>query len=144
MAIIDKVEITISSGGNVLQEYDVLSDDHLSVLNEDGSESTAPKVVKYIEAKPGAKFSINYSINDGQDLSTARYLGFRTDFDGQRMLSPCVSCEVYSLMGAFRATRKGSRTGSGAGWKESPYYWKELRSSKIPLLIRHAELKFGK
>ena len=131
MAIIDKVEVTISSDGDVLQEYDVDPDDHPVLRNDDGSLPTARKSVKYIEATPGANFQIHYSINEGQPASTAFYFAFSTRIDGQRVLSPRITTIEYRIKKTFAQIRSGSRSGNGANWTVAPFYWKELMTGKI-------------
>ena len=86
MAIIDKVEVTISSGGAVVHEYAVPVNDDM--IDEDDIHPDSKKVIKYIEAIPGANFAINYSLKGKQDFGTADYLGFSTWIDGYKMNSP--------------------------------------------------------
>ncbi|EXJ58343.1 hypothetical protein A1O7_05768 [Cladophialophora yegresii CBS 114405] len=89
MAVIDNVEITISSNGSALQEYAVPANDDAGV--DHGNQSDATKIVKcYIEAVPGANFEIRYSIKEGQEFGNADYLSLNTWVDGQKVLAPIV------------------------------------------------------
>ncbi|OCT51328.1 hypothetical protein CLCR_08706 [Cladophialophora carrionii] len=89
MAVIDNVEVTISSNRTALREYAVPTDDDSGVIHDDHSPAT--KVVKYyIEAVPGASFEINYSVMEGQEFGKADYLSLKTWVDGRKVLAPVV------------------------------------------------------
>lgn len=92
--MIDKAEVTISSGGSVLHEYDAPPDDDTAIsdINLPHGRST---VIKYIEAIVGANFEITYSVRKDQALGKATYLAFSTYVDGQKTLSSVVKGWFY-------------------------------------------------
>ena len=130
MAILGQVEITVSSEGQVLKEYDPPSADVL-----DGSASpqaTDPKrIVKYIEATPGANFSINYSASKGMRFGRAKYLVLSTSVDGQAVSSPAVfKKEFLEENESFSDTLTGATTWNGSKSLLSQFCWRKLQTSK--------------
>jgi hypothetical protein len=142
MAVIDNVEVTISSRFSTLQEFPLPIDDHSG--DDDGDHPSCTKIVKcYIGAVPGANFEINYSIKGGQTFRNSimesqtsedvDYLSFNTWVDGRRVLAPIVEPERLQH-GDWSVFREGSRSGSGSYWVVQPYTWAALLSSKSIML----------
>jgi hypothetical protein len=143
MAVIDNVEVTISSRHNALQEFPVPMIDHPG--GDNGDHPSCTKIVKcYIEAVPGANFEINYSIKGGQTFRNSimesqtsedvDYLSFNTWVDGRRVLAPIVEPERLQH-GDWSVCREGSRSGSGSNWVVQLYTWAALLSSKSTMLM---------
>ncbi|KIW66851.1 hypothetical protein PV04_06143 [Phialophora macrospora] len=127
MAVIDNVEVSISSRHHDLQEFPVPIDDE--AWGDYSDHPSCTKIVKrYIEAVPGANFEINYSIKTGQTYGCADYLSFNTWVDGQRVLAPVV--EPHRLLHRdWSVSRQGSRSGIGSKWVIQPYTWALLLST---------------
>ena len=131
MAIIDKVEITISSGGQILTEYDVPLDDDTVMDDYPELSPESSKVVKYIAAIPGANFEINYLVTEVQPFGGADFLSFKTWIDGHRILSPIATLENYlRRKGRYSKAKEGSESGSGSHWEMRPFIWRQLLTSK--------------
>lgn len=81
MAVLDKLEATISVDGKPLQEYDC------DIGDEPEASSTppiVPKIKKYIESQAGSRFSICLIVHPGQTLDpTATHLSWDTYLDGK-------------------------------------------------------------
>jgi len=129
MAILDKVEITITSGGKVLQEYDVEADE-VAAIKEESSYKESSHVVKYIEAIPGAEFQLNYTLKENFSFGQANYTRFETKIDGKRLFKVVIEAERYHRAGTYTSTRSGAHSRGDARWEERPLYWKDLLISK--------------
>ncbi|ETI22680.1 hypothetical protein G647_06756 [Cladophialophora carrionii CBS 160.54] len=73
MAVIDSVEVTISSDRTTLCEYAIPANHDSGVIHDDYSPATKV-AVRYIEAVPGANFEINYSVMEDQEFGKGRLL----------------------------------------------------------------------
>ncbi|KAK5212511.1 hypothetical protein LTR47_009830 [Exophiala xenobiotica] len=139
MAILGNLEVTISSGGNTLQEYDVDPGEVANIMS-DSSIQPAATIVKYIEAIPGAEFQINSKITKRQDFGKADYLIFYTCVDGQKITSPVITGEKLDEQGCFAYTREGALSCEGAVWKMNPFRWKELSITDKPSIGSKANI----
>ncbi|KAK5465125.1 hypothetical protein LTS15_001688 [Exophiala xenobiotica] len=130
MAVLANLEVTISSQGNTLQEYDVDPGEVSDILS-DSSSQPAATIVKYIEAIPGAEFQINSKITKRQAFGMADYLIFNTYVDGQHILSPVIKWKNLDGRGCYAYTEAGvvSRE-EGAVWRKNPFRWRELLTSE--------------
>ena len=102
MAILDKLEATISVDGKPLQEYDC------DTQNESESSTASPghKVKKYIETRADSRFSITLVVHPGQTMHPrATYLMGDIYFDGK--LVSCMAIDRSSI-GAERCERTES------------------------------------
>ncbi|KAK4939607.1 hypothetical protein LTR10_020107 [Elasticomyces elasticus] len=140
MAILDKVEITITTGGRVLQEYDVDADE-VAEIKCDSSHKDSPHVVKYIEAIPGADFQLKYTMKENFSFGQANFIAFNTTIDGKRVAGPTISCEKYRRAGIYTKIRSGIASGRGSRWEERPFYWKNLSTTDEKPNATPAELK---
>jgi len=129
MAIIDKIEVTISSGGKVLEEYDPASDDNLN--NHVALAERYPKgIVKYIEAIPGANFEINYSVKKGIRFRRADFLDLGTRVNGKSISSPIVLQNAFKENKTLTKALVGSETWDGSRWLSRRFCWRQLQTSK--------------
>ncbi|KAL2423335.1 hypothetical protein ABEF95_006658 [Exophiala dermatitidis] len=130
MAILNNVEITVSSDGKPVQEYQPPTDDR-EALKACSPFPNSPIVVKYIEATPGAHFQIEYQVTGDQQFGRADALALYTDIDGKALRSPIVSKETYGFSkghssSRFTAIKKGAETGYGSQTMLSLFYRREL------------------
>ncbi|KAJ9609590.1 hypothetical protein H2200_005917 [Cladophialophora chaetospira] len=123
MAIIDDVEITIVCGDIVVQEYAVPTDNDDVGDDDRGCPAT---IVKYIEALPGAKFAINYSVKGEQGFGAADYLSLSTWIDGLKVTAPMIKAEDYDPQQGFSRRRDGVYVGRR---HMRPYQWTELSTT---------------
>ena len=141
MAIIDKFEVTISSGGIVLQEYNV-PEDHIEDTVKGGKPVRSDKRVKggrrvnrsksafkYVEAVPGAKFSINYSMSNRQLLDEADCVSFLTEIDGVVITSPIATDDQFDENDTYSEICEGDTSGNGVDMKLHPLCWTNLSMS---------------
>lgn len=141
MAIIHPFEVTISSGGELLREYDgppdEIDDNENSQNKEnsgsEGSEGSKndqnpPSVLKYVEATEGARFKINYHVRAECYLGPSDCLEFATYVDGIDIGGPlCKLAQTVQTvvpqsrlrmnarwisLGGFTAHREGELLGS--------------------------------
>ncbi|KIV79492.1 hypothetical protein PV11_07052 [Exophiala sideris] len=148
MAILGKHEVTITSGGTVLQEHDPDADAVAAVQN-DSSYKDTPIVLKYIEAMPGANFELNYALKEEFSFGKADYVVFRTSIDGKKVESPVVTIQRYCQTGAYSSSRGGVRGREGSQSQERPYYWKELlttdeKPNAIPAEVKKKYAQLGR
>ncbi|KAK5190799.1 hypothetical protein LTR92_009452 [Exophiala xenobiotica] len=125
MAVLGKLEVTISSQGRKLQEYNVDTDEGASILKDSAAQQDAT-IIKYIEATPRAEFQINYKVTGKLDFGEADHISFHTSIDGQRIRSPYVRREEFDKRDSQAFTRTGSLRCDDAVWKQHPFCWKEL------------------
>ena len=141
MAIIDKLEVTVTSGGAALQEYDVHSDDQIDPggkrksrrndsRNDRVSAARNKKVFKYVEAVPGTNFEIRYSARGKHGLKQQDFLSFGTYINGQRFAAPAFTYESLSGHAKHTQMREGTPSGNGSELKVQPWCWTELSTSK--------------
>ena len=130
MAILDKVEITITSGGRTLQEYDVAADEIADIQNN-SSHKDSPHVVKYIEAIPGANFQITYTLKTKFSFGKGNYVRLATSIDGHYVTTPTITAQQYHEAGICTKVRIGASSGRGPQWQVSPFYWKDLVTSEL-------------
>ncbi len=143
MAIIGKFEITISSGGKVLREYNV-PEDHIKDVVEGGKPVKSDKqvkakggrrvnhsraVLKYVEAVPGANFCIKYLMKDRRPLGDADCVAFNTQVDGIDVASPVAADEDFEEKEMFSEVCKGDIIGGGDDMKLHPFCWTNLSLS---------------
>jgi hypothetical protein len=107
MAITEWFECTISIDGAVAREYDVPE-------NENGR--TLPnEVTKYIEAKSGANFSVEFKIkplyNFNSDL-----LAWFIKMDGECKAGPCFERSDFSRQLGVGCIKQGQAYGKGDAW----------------------------
>ncbi|EXJ85236.1 hypothetical protein A1O3_05911 [Capronia epimyces CBS 606.96] len=127
MAILGKVEVTISSGGKTCQEYQPSADDN-GALSAYVSSKGSSTIVKYIEAIPGANFQIDYVVKGHHSFHKFDYLSLSTYVDGQSVVSPIVTEEEYKKSHSRQLNRstRGAESGAGSERKLHPFRWKEL------------------
>ena len=130
MAIIDGFEITVTSNGNVVDEYPVPSRDE-TLTSEHTAVLPSKHVVKYIEAIPGAKFELNYSVKRGQNFGEADYFSFQTQVDGHDILVPVAWKWKYNLWKTFFTTSDGARTRQGGRWENRPFVWTQGKTGEL-------------
>ena len=138
MAIIGKVEITISSGGKVLQDYALTQDD--DGLADSDLHPDSAKIIKYIQATPGSRFELNYALKKGQSFGKADYASFSTWIDGQKMVSPTIKKQQYLRAKSLSKTRDGAYDGNSSHWEKRPYFWSDLLTSEYSFAILLATL----
>lgn len=128
MAILKNFELTITSGGRTLQEYDVGPDEENSP--DDLATLKPPSIVKYVEAIPGANFQINYATKRRIPFGRADHLTFQTYLDGQEVWSPVMLPEHNQSGGGFHHVQEGMESERGAPEELRPYYWTEILTSE--------------
>lgn len=129
MAVLGKIEVTVSSGGRVLPEYTV--DPDVVENHEAAKNGNAPMFVKYIESTPGEEFAIHYKLLAGQDFGTADYIGLRSYFDGTYLAGSVFDHLRYVMKGSLSATRYGAQYDVNDHTSiEKHFFWKELQTSK--------------
>lgn len=129
MAKLDKLEVTISSGGRVLPEYNV--DPSGIEVHEAAHAGNAPTIVKYIESTPGVEFAMNCKVLKGQKFGKADQIAFYTFCDGKHLGGQVFSrSSVKSTKPQFYTQRSTKYTVDGSQWLEKCSCWKELQTSK--------------
>ncbi|KAJ9646244.1 hypothetical protein H2204_000907 [Knufia peltigerae] len=129
MAVLGKIEVTVSSGGRVLPEYTV--DPDVVEKHEAAKNGNAPMIVKYIESTPGEEFAIHYKLLEGQDFGTADYIGLRSYFDGTNLAGSVFDHCRYVLKGSLSATRYGAQYDVNDHTSMLKcFLWKELQTTE--------------
>jgi hypothetical protein len=137
MAIIGKFEVTITSGGNVLREYDVAAEDQVDHEGDKqaqidglvgGEQPTLnnERIFRYIEATPDVNFEINYKMGAKQAFGSASHISFHTFVDGRRIISPKARKAKYRNSGTFSRTKEGDLSGCGSEMKLHRFCWTQL------------------
>lgn len=137
MAILNNIDISVSSDGKTVQEYQPSADDD-GALNAHLSSGGRSSIVKYIEAIPGANFQIDYVVQGTQEFDKADYFAFHTYVDGQSIHSPVMAKDSYEKTHPryFSSRKPGREFYDGSKWSMRPFYWKELLTSKSSPEVR--------
>ncbi|KAI1629872.1 hypothetical protein EDD37DRAFT_71211 [Exophiala viscosa] len=125
MAILDKLEVTISSDGREFQEYEADADEVEAMKNE-SPHKDSPHIVKYIEAIPGAEFQVNYTLMRNFSFGVGNHVSFHTRIDGETVCGPAVTQEQYDPSLGLTTIRGGVRSGKGYQREERSFYWRDL------------------
>ncbi|KAJ9498432.1 hypothetical protein H2202_006119 [Exophiala xenobiotica] len=138
MAILGNFELTISSQGRTLQEYNADTDEGASFL-KDSPDQQAATIIKYIEATPRAEFQINYKVTGKLDFGEADHISFHTSIDGQGIRSPIVTRKEFDKRGSHAFTKTGGLRCDDDVWKLHPFCWKELSIIEETSTTSHAD-----
>ncbi|OCT51327.1 hypothetical protein CLCR_08659 [Cladophialophora carrionii] len=153
MAIIGNFEVTITSGGKVLREYDVAEEDRVDDEGDKAVQSIGhgkkkaksakgQRCFKYVEATPDANFEIGYKMSGGeQAFGCASHITFRTSVDGHSITSPIVYKEIYQKSGTFSTIREGDLSWCGSEMNLHRFYWAPLSTTGNNPKVTVAELK---
>ncbi|KIW66850.1 hypothetical protein PV04_06141 [Phialophora macrospora] len=152
MAIIGKFEVTITSGGKVLREYDFAADDQVDHEGDkraqvDGlagrkrSTQSHERIFRYVEATPDANFEISYKMGPKQAFGCASHICFLTSVDGRRICSPMAQKEEYRKSGTFSSTKKGDLSICGSEMKLHRFCWTQISTTDVKPNATLAELK---
>jgi len=121
MAITDWFECTISIDGTIAEKYDEdpenTSDDFDSNI-----------VRKYIEARSGANFCVDFRAKPGYRFD-CDYLLFEIKLDGEWKAGPVIKKSSYSPTRGAKGTREGSEYGKGSEWSLRKFKFGDLEIS---------------
>jgi hypothetical protein len=137
MAIIGKFEVTITSGGKVLPEYDVAADDQVDHEGDKKAQvyglveakeptKSCERVFRYVEATPDVNFEINYKMGAKQAFGSASHITFCTSVDGQGIFSPIARKKEHRKIDAFSTISEGDSSWCGSEMKLHRFCWTQL------------------
>lgn len=129
MAVLGTFEVTVSSEGRTLKEYEVEPDDPAFATDDSTPEEV--NMAKYVEAIDGAGFQIKYALGRGLEFAKANYLSCWVYIDGKYMTGDALPRADYQKNQSASGTIIGATIWNGNDLRVMPFQWRELLTSGI-------------
>ena len=100
---------------SISTEHGVLPELYDPDSEADGTDST--RVVKYLQAKDGANFSVHFQLSPGYKFRASECVAVDIYLDGQRMVRPVIPKDAYEDgRNNFAGYSKGALEGKNSAW----------------------------
>ncbi len=130
MAIVDKLSVEVTSGGQVLTEHEIPRDEvhgQTTLI----PQSATKHVIKYLQAIPNVDFQIKCGIGSGFNFGAAEYLAFKVYVDGSPVMSTHAHKAKYRTNTGMTILAERSRAVVKGQWKAYALHWGELVTSEF-------------